>query len=95
MGSVYYLHYINRYVYGCVVNSINIKSDISDKKGITQDIYVMIFLVFISRKLQLSSIEYYSCDQSPNQLQSRGVSFRQFVRQIRVTFLFMVMTVTN
>ena len=30
--------------------------------------------VFISQKLQLSSIEYYSCDQSPNQLQSRGVS---------------------
>ena len=34
----------------------------------------MIFLIFISRKLQLSSIEYYSNDQSPNQLQSRGVS---------------------
>ena len=35
---------------------------------------MLIFLVFISRKLQLSSIECYSCDQSPNLLQSRGVS---------------------
>jgi len=43
-------------------------------KGIIQDIYVLIFLVFISRKLQLSSIEYYSCDYYRNQLQSRGVS---------------------
>jgi len=43
-------------------------------KGIIQDIYVLIFLVFISRKLQLSSIEYYSCDHYPNQRQSRGVS---------------------
>ena len=53
---------------------LNIKSDILDKKGITQDIYVLIFLIFISRKLQLSSIEYCSCDRSPNQLQSRRVS---------------------
>ena len=43
-------------------------------KGITQDIYELIFIVFISRKLQLSSIVriLFLCPV-PNHLQSRGV----------------------
>ena len=43
VGSVYYLHYINRCLWLC--GKLKFKSDISDKKGITQDIYVLIFLV--------------------------------------------------
>ena len=47
----------------------------SDKKSITQDIYDLIFLIFISRNLQLSSIVRISflCPV-PNQVQSREVS---------------------
>ena len=47
---------------------LNIKSD---QNAVAQDIYHLIFLLFVSRKLQLSSVAIVSC---PHQLQSRGVS---------------------
>ena len=45
----------SRCIYDSVINSI-LNRTFYDKKRITQDIYELIFLVFISRKLQLSSI---------------------------------------
>ena len=48
---------------------------------LTQDIYGLNFLIFISRKLQLSSIEYYSNDQSQissNRAESRRVSWHTY-----------------
>ena len=45
------------------------------KKAITQGIYDLIFIIFITRKLQLSSlVRIYLMCPVPNQLQSRGVS---------------------
>ena len=60
--------------YYSVANSV-LNRTIKIQKATTSDIYDLIFQVFISRKLQLSSVVRISllCPV-PNQLQSRGVS---------------------